>query len=208
MNRTNYILVGGLVLLLVAAGVAGQLEFRRTHPAPPAGVALTPGGAAGAETGAPGAGTAPSAADVDQGPGPNDGKPFPTQLNGLPRTSYVTGPEAVAEVSKLHGKDIRVASAEIAAYGSGKEKVMIWVTVSASKSEAQALLGQMLARMEQSSAFSKPELLSIKNKAYFSTTGNGSHNYFYLRGTRIYWVSLQVPVDKIMGVMSFVVNQL
>lgn len=222
MNRTNYLLLAGIVLLLVGAGVAGQLQFRSTHPAA-SGVAQVPGGA-GQEPGGlppghpptpatgpqagPGVSEPLSLTDLDQGPGPNDGKPFPATLNGMPRTSHTTGAAALTQIGQLHGKEIRAAAGEIATYTAGQEKVTIWVTNSATKEEAQALFQQMLDRLAQAGAYTKPEVLSIKNRAYFSSRGNGAQNYFYLRGSRIYWAALEVPTDKLMGVMSFIVNQL
>lgn len=219
MSRSNYYLVAALVFLLVGAGFLGQLEFRRTHPY--AAQALVPGpsagtapgtaagsGGAGSPSAGPDSNPVPRAVDVDQGPGPNDGKPFPAQLDSLPRVSYLTGAQALTEISKLHGKEIKAASGEIATYGSGAEKVVVWVSVSTTKEEAQSLLQQMLDRMATPGAFSKPELLNMKNRPYFLTTGQGIQHVFYLRGTRIYWVALQVPREKIMGILTFVVNQL
>lgn len=228
MSRTNFYLLVGVIVLLAAAMLGGQLEFQRTHSAGVAG--LPPGhpavGGAGAAGGmaAPGAApaTGPQAgpgvtaadgqltmADLDQGPGPNDDKPFPAELNGLPRTEHLTGAEAVAAVNKLHGKEITAESAEIATYSRGGEKVIVWKSASASPAEAQALMQQMVDRMQTGDGpYTKPELLNIKNKAYFTSTGNGMHHYFYLRGRHLYWVAVQAPMDKIMGVMSFIVNQL
>jgi hypothetical protein len=220
MSRKNYYLLVGVVLLLALAALGGQLEFRRTHPGRMASLAPAPGPAgdgrgepAGGGPATGGGASEPGApldiAALDQGPGPNDGRPFPAEINGLPRTAYVTGEAARAEISKLHGKEIPASSAEVATYGGGQEKVVVWVTASPTKEEAQALFRRMWERMEANPAtYTRPELLNIKNKAYFSTRGNGAENYFYLRGTRIYWVALEVPPDKIMGVLSFVVNQL
>lgn len=212
MTRTNIYLLAGVVLLLAASVVAGQLEFRRTHPAAPP----SPSPAAEAPAAGPGAvpegapeGASLSAADLDQGPGPNDGKPFPAEVVGLPRTKYLTGEAALAEVSKLHGREIEAGNAEIATYGDDRQQITIYMTNSPDKAAAQALFQAMVERMMANpTAYTRPEVLNIKNKAYFATSGNGQNHYFYLRGTRIYWVSLKLPMDKIMGAMSFVVNQL
>jgi hypothetical protein len=258
MSRTNYFLLVGIIVLLAGAGLLGQVEFRRTHPAVTPGAAQAPtGGAATADNpalppghpptggtgagapGAPGTLGAPGAtpaigpqsgpgvtaqsagqsagqssgqplslSDLDQGPGPNDGKPFPGEVGGLKQATHSTGAAALAEIGRLHGKEFKALSGETASYGAGPEKVTIWMTDSASKQEAQALFQQMLDRMGQTGSYTKPEVLSIKNRAYFSTRSGGAQNYFYLRGTRIYWAALQVPMDKVMGVMSFIVNQL
>ncbi|MDI6871158.1 MAG: hypothetical protein QME79_07350 [Bacillota bacterium] len=219
MSRTNYFLLIGVIVLLVAAVVGGQLEFRRTHPGGAPDLAQAPGDgigeaarqpAASPEAPAGAAGTTDfNVAELDQGPGPNDGKPFPAEVNGLPRTAHSTGAAALAEISKLHGKEIPAASAEIATYGSGQEKVIVWMTASATKEEAQELFRKMLERMEANpTTYTRPEPLSIRGKVYFSTRGNGMNHYFYLRGARIYWAALQIPMDKVMGVMSFIVNQL
>ncbi|MGE5553415.1 MAG: hypothetical protein ACM3XZ_05775 [Betaproteobacteria bacterium] len=234
MSRTNYFLLIGVIALLAVAVAGGQLEFRRTHPAGSPSASAAPGGAGevapelppghppttgagfGDGSGSPAVGQSAGAAgkpltiaDLDQGPGPNDGKPFPNEVNGLPRTAHSTGAEALAEISKLHGKEIPATAAEIATYGKGQEKVIVWMTASTTKEEARELFRRMLERMEANpTPYTKPELLNIKNRAYFSTRGNGMQHYFYLRGARIYWAALQVPMDKMMGVMSFIVNQL
>ncbi|HHW14373.1 MAG TPA: hypothetical protein GXX28_05505, partial [Firmicutes bacterium] len=41
MSRSNFYLLAGVVVLLAAAMIGGQLEFQRTHPAGMAG--LPPG---------------------------------------------------------------------------------------------------------------------------------------------------------------------
>jgi hypothetical protein len=229
MKRANHYLVAATVLILLAGVVAGQLAFRNTHPdyaasgnaafpdevgGPPPG--MPPAAGASGSAAGEGAGVSPgsvpegmplSVADLDQGPQPNDGKPFPEEITGLARTSYVTGAAALAEISKLHGTEIKAQSAEIATYGGGEEQITIWMTNSADKGEAQALFQAMLDRMiKNPTVYSTPEALSIKNRAYLATRGNGMNNYLYLRGTRIYWAAFKLPMDKIMGAMSYIVN--
>jgi hypothetical protein len=233
MSRTNVLLSAGVVVLLVIAGVAGQLAFVKNHPgglaaaptAPgsagdtptvPAGMPPTGAEATGAPSGAPqgmpvgqDVQATGSAASFDLGPGPADGKPLPDTLADLPLVNRNTGEKALGQIAQLTGKDLPVSEAELVSYGNDAERAVLWVAVAKDKPAAQAIFQEFLHLGPENSAFTQPKELPLKGKAIIITSGNEMKHYFFLRANRIYWLALVIPdVNRRMQVMSYMLDSL
>lgn len=235
MSRTNALLLAGVVVLLVVAGVAGQFAFVRNHPGELAALPQTQGGPAtgdntAAAPGAPQGGTDPNSAPAgappgvpvtqdpkvagtiatfDLGPGPNDGKPLPGELAGLKLVTRNTGAKALGQIAQLTGKNLQVSEAEVASYGVDAERAVLWVATAPDKTAAQAIFQDFLHLGPANSAFAEPKELPLKGKAIIITSGNGMKHYFFLRANRIYWLALVIPnVNRRMQVMSYMLDNL
>ncbi len=122
----------------------------------------------------------------------------PERLGKLELASSVKGSEAVAQVSKLHGINVVLVDALLAEYGSGKEKVTVWVGEAENSQAALELIERMAAKITQSqSGFSNVRQLTI-SKSYhthnvFQVDGPGGQHFFYnsKQLERVVWLTIQ-----------------
>ncbi|GAW93744.1 hypothetical protein [Calderihabitans maritimus] len=124
---------------------------------------------------------------------------FPQALAGMPLVHLVTGEQAIAQISKLHGTNIPIENGYIAMYRSEDRQAVLWISESATSEEAEELLKIMDEKMPGSSAFSNYTVKVIDGKTYYYVTGIGMHNYYYLKGNRVYWLGTNVePAEDIL----------
>jgi hypothetical protein len=222
MNKNaNRIIILVVVLVVAGAAVAGYLQSQSKATVPPApqdATQQTPAGTMPPPSGQmPPVGADAAAGqeikiseipadDYDQGVQPSDSQPLPTEIAGLPRTAYQTGPAAVDQITKMHGIDVTITNGQSATYEKGEEKITVWVSENKTNADARALMKAMLVKMETPKFYTVPVPLTIKDRIYFQAMGNDMQNYFYLRGNRIFWVGLKVASDKAMPALKFVVS--
>ncbi|HEX3032099.1 MAG TPA: hypothetical protein VHS59_07640 [Bacillota bacterium] len=133
-------------------------------------------------------GTGPTSA-ADQQP------PLPEQISGLPLTALVSGPEAVSDISRMHGKGIAVVEGYIARYTGGDREITLWVSVSASEAEAAALFRVMDAKMPASRVFTQRKVIKLDNKEVISVQGMGLSHFYWLQGKYNYWLATNDPAS-------------
>lgn len=74
-------------------------------------------------------------------------------LGGLPLVETVTGNEGLAQVSRMHGKDVGLVRGYVAQYADNKARATLWVGWAESEAAAQALTDRMTARIGHRAPF-------------------------------------------------------
>lgn len=124
---------------------------------------------------------------------------MPQRLGTLKLVEQTEGSEAMAAVSRLHGKDIKLETAYIATYTSDNEMVTVWVGKAASSTAATELMRRMTEGISTgTSGFSNLKRLSI-TKGYHShevyqVEGPGGSHFFYiskLSQDKVVWLTIQ-----------------
>jgi hypothetical protein len=104
----------------------------------------------------------------------------PKQLGTLELIGSSEGSEAVAQIGRLHGTDIKLVSAYIAEYAYGNERVTVWVGKTESSDAGAELTRRMLQAIEKGgSGFSNLQRLSIAGHEVFRVEGPGGEHFFY-----------------------------
>lgn len=121
---------------------------------------------------------------------------FPQALQGLPLSQIVSGPQAVAMISKLHGSDISVRQGYIASYIGSQGQIMIWVSESDNEKGAVELfeiMDERIAAPGQTGLgqppFTDRRPLNLNGKKVIAVKGMGMENYYYQIGNKVYWVA-------------------
>jgi hypothetical protein len=123
----------------------------------------------------------------------------PEELAGMKLGNFKDGPEALAQVNKLHGAGIELANAFIAEYShdfnpyhENNERLYVWVGETINPEMATALTADMVKAIGTGSqGFSAPKPLTINGWEVFQVAGPGGEHFFYTSSktpTRIIWL--------------------
>lgn len=116
----------------------------------------------------------------------------PHSLGALTLKSQVVGPEAVAQVSELHGKKIPLQDAFVARYAGAQGALTAWVSLSASESESEDLLQKMLEGIRGGNRmFTGLTQEQLKGRAVYRVYGQGQSHYFFRSGVRVVWIQVE-----------------
>ncbi|TDA68664.1 MAG: hypothetical protein D9V47_07895 [Clostridia bacterium] len=117
---------------------------------------------------------------------------FPHEVAGLfLQGNPVSGEAARQQVNQLHGTDISVLEAYIATYAGQGEEATLWLSESASETEAEALLAAMDAGVPSAPAFSGYEKIQDGTDVYYYVRGMGQDHYYFQDDHRVYWLSVK-----------------
>lgn len=120
---------------------------------------------------------------------------IPNQIGTYSLISKIDGKEALQQISKLHGKDIKIQNAYILQYhNESQESAVVWISESPNGSEAKKLFNRMDRLMDQSNMYSNHRLIEIDGSPIEYVYGMDMDNYYYQKGSRIIWIS--VSMDK------------
>ena len=120
-----------------------------------------------------------------------DAKLFPQQLAGMSLTNAISGPDAIKEVSQLHGSNIEVKTAYVVAYqGSGGLSMNIWFSEAKDEKDAKGLFVAMDSKMPTTQAFQNYKTVTVDGKQFKFVTGMGQEHYYWQTGNRVIWVSI------------------
>lgn len=115
---------------------------------------------------------------------------IPEQLGSLPRTDFISGPEAIKQISMMHGTEIVLTEGHIAKYkGDGKE-VVLWVSVSPTAEEGKQLFVEMDEKMPVSKVFTGREEVEVNGMKMIKVKGMGQEHYYWVNGKYNYWVAV------------------
>ncbi len=104
----------------------------------------------------------------------------PEQLGTLELISSSEGSEALAQIGRLHGTDIKIVSAYIAEYAYGTERATVWVGRAESSNAGAELIKRMLQAIEKGgSGFTNLQRLTITDHEVFRVDGPGGEHFFY-----------------------------
>lgn len=130
----------------------------------------------------------------NQGKIPEGGLSFPETLQGLKLGEVVSGPQAIAMISQLHGTDIKIKQGYIAVYGEEQNQITMWVSESGSKTDAEELFKIMDVKIKAAAAspkapFTDRRVMTKQGKKVIAVKGMGMENYYYKSGTLVYWIA-------------------
>ena len=120
--------------------------------------------------------------------------PAPNQLAGYHLTTVMVGPEAIAEVNGLHGKEIDVVDAWVGHYQGGGA---VWVAQAASEEKARQLLDDMVRRIQDGgSPFRGLTPQAYKGLTVYSVTDGRQMHFFYQRSAKVVWVATPPAAEE------------
>lgn len=123
---------------------------------------------------------------------------LPEAVGDLPRVELVTGPDAQAEVDRLHGKALTAEESAIARYARpGARTAEVWVSRVSSETEARRQTGLMVHKMYENpkSPFRNPAREDHNGRAVYRFEGMGQVHLIWFSGDLVWWVSCD-PGDK------------
>jgi hypothetical protein len=113
--------------------------------------------------------------------------PAPRELAGYHLDQAMEGPQAIEEISALHGEDIEVLDAWIAHY---QGSASIWAARASSEEQAAKLLDDMVKGIgEGKSPFQGLRDLEIEGVATYTVTDGRQQHFFYQQGDQVIWVA-------------------
>lgn len=120
---------------------------------------------------------------------------FPQEIQGIKQSEVVSGPPAIAMISKLHGTDIVIREGYIANYEGDGSQITIWVSESGSQKEADQLFDVMDRKIEAAASspgapFKDRREFTRNGKKVIEVKGMGMYNYFYKSDIRVYWTAV------------------
>lgn len=114
----------------------------------------------------------------------------PEEMASLPRTQFISGPEAISQISKLHGKEISLEEGHIARYQAEGKEITLWISVSPTKEEGEALFKVMDQKMPSSKAFTNREVNRVGSRDVIKVQGMGQKHFYWVSGKYNYWVAV------------------
>lgn len=117
-------------------------------------------------------------------------KSFPNEYRNMSRTQLITGPQAIASISKLHGTNIKISQGYQVMYQGSDKQMVLWISESPTNDDATKLLAAMNDKIGGSQAFTNFQEKTIDGQKMYFVNGMNMDNYFYQKGTRIYWVAI------------------
>lgn len=120
----------------------------------------------------------------------------PERLGGMELVGSIEGPEALAQIDRLHGTDINLVAASVATYAdSGNERVTVWVG-SVETSDGAAELTMIMAKgiAEGNPEFGNLLRLTVSDHEVFQVEGPGSKHFFYQSQKsreRVVWLAIE-----------------
>lgn len=129
---------------------------------------------------------------------------LPFDLAGLKLVRTLTDEEAKKEVSKMHGRTMRLEDALVAHYQAADDYAILWLAQTKDKAAADGLLAAMVTGISRGgSPFSPPKEIKVRGVRVYSTSGMGQRHFFYATGNKIIW--LQAGPDRAVKALHQVV---
>lgn len=118
--------------------------------------------------------------------------PFlPKAMGNLALKDYATGKEAIAEINKMHNKEIAIANGYVGNYADSKgtKSAKLWISES---EDPDDMLRRMLAGIEkEDTPFSDPKEVEGIGTEVHSLEGMGQRHYIWARENLLIWLSLK-----------------
>jgi hypothetical protein len=134
---------------------------------------------------------APAPSGGDRGTAANQEQvAIPESLGGAPRTQLATGPEAIQQISGMHGTGIVIREGFIAMYEGAGKSLTLWVSVSPSTELANDLYQKMDNKMPVSKVFTNRQEITVQGQKVIKVLGMGQEHYYWLDGDKNYWVAV------------------
>ncbi len=113
----------------------------------------------------------------------------PGNLGAYELGDLVTGPAAVAQMSRLHGKGVGVMDGYVAHYSGPSGGAVLYVGEAASEKDSVELLRQMEERIAAGSRyFAGLRRLTVEGVEVFTVRSGPETHYFWQTGKRVIWI--------------------
>ncbi len=123
---------------------------------------------------------------------------LPETIAGLSLSRASYGPEAVAEVTRLHNKSFPLSSGAAAMYGRSGEMVMLWVTGTPARPMAAKMISDMKTAIEEAdSPFTPVGVRNISDRTVHELTGMGQQHFYFQSAALVVWLSVDEPIAEI-----------
>ncbi len=115
---------------------------------------------------------------------------LPDQIMGLQLTQANYGPEAVAEITRLHDQSFPLSSGAFGMYGGEGGMIMLWVTGTPVPFMASRMVGDMEeAIAESESPFTPIGTQEINGRTVYVLKGMGQQHYYFQSETSVIWLA-------------------
>ncbi|TES92290.1 MAG: hypothetical protein E3J88_01290 [Anaerolineales bacterium] len=112
---------------------------------------------------------------------------LPEQLAGIFRYSMVTGPQALDEISFMHGKEFELISGARGTYGQRGE-ITVWVSSASSENAANELVEEMTEKIaEGNSPFIPTGEDLLGGRIIHRLEGLGQVHFYFQSGNLVIW---------------------
>ena len=119
----------------------------------------------------------------------------PDVVAGARLTQKTTGPEAVAEVTRLHGKAFPLTSGAMALYGDGA--VTLWVSGASASPIAAEMVRTMTEKIaENRSPFTPRGMRQVNGRAVYELVGLGQRHFYFQSGALVVWLTADEGVAE------------
>lgn len=114
----------------------------------------------------------------------------PANLGVLALTQTMTGTEALAEFSQLHGESFDLAGGYMAHYEGGGKQATLWVAIAKDPAAADSLRDQMAQKIGTNNPmFQDLQQLNIAGRPLYSAVGQGQQHFFYSSNDKVIWLA-------------------
>ena len=122
---------------------------------------------------------------------------LPDAIAGLSLSQASYGPEAVAEVTRLHNKTFPLSSGAAGMYGHSGEMVMLWVTGTPAQPMATKMISDMETAIEQAeSPFTPVNVRKINDRTVHELTGMGQQHFYFQSASLVVWLAADEPIAE------------
>ena len=124
----------------------------------------------------------------------------PDSVAGMPLTQKAAGPEAVAEVARLHGKEFPLTSGAMATYG-GDGAVTLWVSGVPVNLVANEMVHAMTDKiLKGRSPFTPVGTHDMNGRTVYELVGMGQQHFYFQAGSLVVW--LTTPMDEALAELA------
>lgn len=123
---------------------------------------------------------------------------LPPELAGLSLAEASYGPEAVANVTRLHDQSFPLTSGAHGQYGRSGETAMLWVTGTPARLVASRMVGEMEAAIVRgNSPFQPAGTRQVNGRTVYELTGMGQRHYYFRSGTAVVWLAVDDALAEV-----------
>jgi hypothetical protein len=120
---------------------------------------------------------------------------LPQTLADLPLVNANYGPEAVAEINRLHGKQFEQTTGAMGTYRNALGNATLWVSQFPGRAIAQQIVDAMRAKIaEGNSPFTPSGAQPQGNRTLYSLDGMGQKHFFFQSNDLVIWLAVDPAI--------------
>ncbi|MEK7277886.1 MAG: hypothetical protein AAB342_03630 [Chloroflexota bacterium] len=124
----------------------------------------------------------------------------PEAIAGMPLSQKTVGVEAVAEVTRLHGKEFPLTSGAMAMYGQGA--ATLWVSGTAANPLAAGMVRAMTDKIADASAGSARSPFTplgerqMSGRTVYELSGMGQRHFYFQSSNLVIWLAVDETIAE------------